>query len=442
MKIQKYTLLALSLSLAASAHAQWQKFDDFEDGNLDKWIWTQSDVGTTADSSATIAADPDPNGAAAGNNVLVLAPGSAFEAQHRSRLIGQLSAPINYGTTGTVFYRWYTKTVTIDGTEFQPALDMNVGLSAVDVPTQYNESGPVTGYKRDADQFRAYNGDPNPDDPSSVIGFQNLVSLRPDNIWVSQWFYVRNLSTANQEQDYQVYYRVGRTGTPILAFPLSGNANEYGGFRAKPDGDLDPANAHLDVFYFTNSAGNIAEPQALDDFYADDIYVNQNGLDLTDPRGDTGGGDGGFVQTVPNGGGGSAPETTRMSNISTRGTVASAAEPLSPGFVVVGTTNQQVLIRAAGPALADFGVTGALTAPVIKVFNSSQVQVAENTGWGTAENASIIASTAAAVGAFPFASGSADSALLLSLEPGSYTVQISGVDGATGVVVAEVYGVN
>lgn len=438
MKIRKYTLLALALSLSASAHAQWQKFEDFEDGNLDKWIFTQSDVGTTADSSATIVTDPDPIGAAAGNHVMVMDPGSPFESDHRSRLIGQLSSPINYGTTGTLFYRWYTKTVTIDGTEFQPSLDMNVGLSAVDVPTQYNESGPVTGYKRDVDQFRAYNGDPNPDNPSSLIGFQNLVSVRPDNIWVSQWYYIRNLSTANQEQDYQVYYRVGRAGTPILAFPLSGNANEYGGFRAKPDGDLDPANAHLDVFYFTNSAGRIDMPQALDaNFFADDIYVNQNGLDLTDPTGASGGG-GSFEQTVSNGSGGVSPETTKLANISVRGAITT--DPLTPGFVITGTVSQQVLIRAAGPALADFGVTGALATPVIKLFRG-QTQVAENTGWGSADNASIISSTAAAVGAFPFASGSADSALLVQLEPGAYTAQISGAGGATGEVVIEVYGV-
>jgi hypothetical protein len=438
MKIYKYTLTALALSFAAAAQAQWQKFEDFEAGDLSKWVFTQSDVGTTADSSATIVVDPDPVGAAAGNHVMVMDPGSPFETDHRSRLIGKLSAPINYGTTGTLFYRWYTKTVLIEGTQFQPALDMNVGLSAVDVPTQYNESGPVTGYKRDVDQFRAYNGDPNPDDPAAVVGFQNLVSVRPDNIWVSQWYYIRNLSTANQEQDYQVYYRVGRAGTPVLAFPLSGNANEYGGFRAKPDGDLDPANAHLDVFYFTNSAGRIDMPQALDaNFFADDIYVNQNGLDLTDPTGSTGGGDG-FDQSVSNGPGGRSPATTKLANISVRGVIT--GEPLTPGFVITGTVTQQILLRAAGPSLADFGVSGTLTSPVIKLFRG-QTQVAENAGWGTADNASIIASTASAVGAFPFASGSTDSALLIQLEPGAYTAQISGADGATGVVVIEVYGV-
>jgi hypothetical protein len=56
--------------------------------------------------------------------------------------------------------------------------------------------------------------------------------------------------------------------------------------------------------------------------------------------------------------------------------------------------------------------------------------------------ASYRAATAAdmsAVGAFALASGSADSALVITLPAGSYTVQLSGLGSATGTALVEVY---
>jgi len=429
MKIPTLVLTSMSLCLGIQARAEWQLFEDFEAGNLDKWIFTQSDVGTTADSSASIVVDPDPDGAAAGNHVLVMDPGSPFENPHRSRLINKqgIGFPaINYGTTGTAFFRWYTATVIVDGAEFPPELDMNVGMSAVDVPTQYNESGPVTGYDVGEAQFRAYDGDPNPASPGSIIGFQNILTSRPNNVWVSQWYYIRNYDVVNQRQDYQIYYRVGETGTPILGYPFT--PGEFAGFRAKPDGDLDPAAAHLDVFYFTNTAGTIAAPEALDSaFYADDVYIDQDGINLSDPLG---------------GGGAVIPQGSLLVNISTRGEVLTGDQIMIAGFVISGTEPQKVLIRAVGPALVPFGVAGALAAPVLALFDSDNVQINANTGWDTAANAAEVASTAAAIGAFEFAAGSADSALLVTLAPGSYTAKISGAGGTTGVALAEVYSVS
>ena len=163
MKSTPLSLTVLTLAFALSAHANWQKFEDFEGGNLNKWVFTQSDVGTTADSKATIVLDPDPAGAAAGNHVMVMDPGSPYESNHRSRLISKNFPAINYGTTGTAFFRWYTALVNVGGTLFSPEIDMNVGMSPLETPSEYAHSGPVTGYDVGAAQFRAYDGDPNPE---------------------------------------------------------------------------------------------------------------------------------------------------------------------------------------------------------------------------------------------------------------------------------------
>jgi hypothetical protein len=53
-----------------------------------------------------------------------------------------------------------------------------------------------------------------------------------------------------------------------------------------------------------------------------------------------------------------------------------------------------------------------------------------------------VAAAAASVGAFAWTDAtSLDSALLMTLEPGAYTVVVSGVAGDTGVALLEVYDV-
>jgi hypothetical protein len=137
----------------------------------------------------------------------------------------------------------------------------------------------------------------------------------------------------------------------------------------------------------------------------------------------------------------SGASTTRLINISTRAMVGTGANILIPGFVVTGPGTETLLIRADGPSLSGFGVTGVLALPTLSVYSGSTV-IASNTGWGTNSNPALIASTAAQVGAFGFATGSADCAVIVNLSAGNYTVQISGVNGTTGVALAEVYEVS
>jgi hypothetical protein len=65
--------------------------------------------------------------------------------------------------------------------------------------------------------------------------------------------------------------------------------------------------------------------------------------------------------------------------------------------------------------------------------------VAENDDWSKASNAAQIASVAAQVGAFALQAGGRDPAMVVTLPPGAYTAQISGVGATTGVALIEVY---
>jgi hypothetical protein len=123
----------------------------------------------------------------------------------------------------------------------------------------------------------------------------------------------------------------------------------------------------------------------------------------------------------------------RLVNVSARNRVGTGDDILIAGFTVVGTEAKPLLIRAIGPGLGGFGVSGFLVDPKLEVYSGSTL-VAQNDSWDAS-----LASRFTAVGAFQLAAGSRDAALLTSLPPGGYTVQVSGVNGGTGEALVEIY---
>jgi glucose/arabinose dehydrogenase/mono/diheme cytochrome c family protein len=130
--------------------------------------------------------------------------------------------------------------------------------------------------------------------------------------------------------------------------------------------------------------------------------------------------------------------TAGLINLSVRAQVGLGAQILIPGLTVGPGADKTVLIRAIGPGLAQFNVTGPLAQPVLTLFAGDEA-FQSNTRWNSAPNAAEIRVATARVGSFALAEGSADSALLVSLSPGAYTLQISGANNTAGVALVEVY---
>jgi hypothetical protein len=110
---------------------------------------------------------------------------------------------------------------------------------------------------------------------------------------------------------------------------------------------------------------------------------------------------------------------------------------LTIGFVIDGSGSKKVLIRAVGPTIgaAPFNVAGAVADPQLTLF-SGQTSIGSNDNWGgTAE----LTAAFTQVGAFSLPATSRDAALLATLQPGNYTVQVRGVGTTTGVAIVEVY---
>jgi hypothetical protein len=137
------------------------------------------------------------------------------------------------------------------------------------------------------------------------------------------------------------------------------------------------------------------------------------------------------------------PASPRLINVSIRGTAGTGSNVVIAGFVVGGSTAKTVLIRASGPALAPFGVTGVLPDPQLQLFRAnsdgSSTELQTNAGWG---GDTVVAAVASSVGAFSWgATPTSDSAIVATLPPGAYTAEVSGVSGDSGITLVEVYDV-
>jgi hypothetical protein len=135
---------------------------------------------------------------------------------------------------------------------------------------------------------------------------------------------------------------------------------------------------------------------------------------------------------------GPIPLSQRVVNIASRATAGAGEDVLIAGFYVGGSVPKRVLIRGIGPALAQFGVAGALARPQLSIASGATV-LAQNSGLASSADATAIVAAAPQVGAFALPANAADAAILINLAPGAYTAQVSGVGGTTGVALVEVY---
>ncbi len=132
-------------------------------------------------------------------------------------------------------------------------------------------------------------------------------------------------------------------------------------------------------------------------------------------------------------------------NLSCRARVGTGADVLTAGFVIRGTSPRRLLIRGVGPTLGNLGVTGTLADPKLEVIRQGDTTpLATNDNWSTpvapaTATAADLTAAFGSVGAFALTAGSRDAALIVTLPPGTYTAQVSGVNNTVGIAIVEVY---
>lgn len=125
------------------------------------------------------------------------------------------------------------------------------------------------------------------------------------------------------------------------------------------------------------------------------------------------------------------PYRGKLANMSTRVRTRSGDESAIVGFVVTEHPHI-ILIRAIGPDLLPFNVTDAL-ADTRLVVHQGDVAIHVNDNWSSSPTTEVglVKQVASHVGAFPIETDSKDSAALLTLEPGAYTVHVQSTDQDT-----------
>jgi len=128
-----------------------------------------------------------------------------------------------------------------------------------------------------------------------------------------------------------------------------------------------------------------------------------------------------------------------LANISTRGFIQTGANVMIAGFIVVGQP-VRVIVLATGPSLIPLGISNALTNPRLELHDANGT-LAGNDDWQTTQLGGIITSDQSAAiqnsGLAP--SNPAESAIIATLAPGTYTAIAQGVNGGTGVGVVQVF---
>lgn len=269
---------------------------------------------------------------------------------------------------------------------------------------------------------------------SALVGQLNVVTPPPARLINLS---VRTMQAANQT------LVVGLTAVgkpvPVLLRAVGPTLAAFGVAGAMPDPSLTVFKASKEIDSNDNWGGSTTLSQAF--LSAGAFSLQPTSLDAALVRSI----EGGNTVQVSSATGGvvlveayelSAPADSGLVNLSARTRVGTGADALVAGFTIAGGSSKTVLIRGIGPALESYGVTGVLADPKLELFSGSS-SIGENDSWDAS-----LAPVFSKVGAFALSPGSKDAAIVVTLAPGSYTVQLTGREGGTGEGMIEVYAVD
>jgi|GEM_PF-865567 len=130
-----------------------------------------------------------------------------------------------------------------------------------------------------------------------------------------------------------------------------------------------------------------------------------------------------------------APASPALVNLATRMRVQTGDNVLIGGFILTGSAPKKVILRAIGPSLTvnNQPLPGRLTDPTLTLFDGAGNPLFTNDDWmNSPQKQQIIDSTIPPT-------DPKESAIVATLQPGNYTAIMSGVGGANGIGVVELY---
>jgi uncharacterized protein (DUF1800 family) len=116
-------------------------------------------------------------------------------------------------------------------------------------------------------------------------------------------------------------------------------------------------------------------------------------------------------------------------NLSTRMVVQTGDNVLIGGFIVYGSGQKKIAVRALGPSLP---LAGSLSDPFVELHDATGATVASNNNWRSTQAAELTNAGLAPA-------KDLEAALIATINPGAYTVVVKGADNGTGVGLMEIY---
>ena len=128
----------------------------------------------------------------------------------------------------------------------------------------------------------------------------------------------------------------------------------------------------------------------------------------------------------------STPPSSQTVNLSTRLHVLTGDQVGIGGFIITGSGPKHVIVRAIGPDLRRFGIPNPLEDPVLELHGPGSFATITNNNWRDTQETQI-----KNTGLAP--TNDLESAIDVTLAPGTYTGIIRGNNGGTGIGLIEVY---
>lgn len=394
MKKLNIAASVLALLIAPASQAAWTLVNDFEGTDATAGIFVGHSPLVADGGNGGITVVNDPNNAS--NKALQLDAGTFANGTDTNNVWFAITLPTT--TAKATVYSRVLKTGQL--------VDIVWGTSPVAEPGSYGDFSSALRLELDGifDYREGSEGYP------EIIG-----SSSSNNVWYDTWFIV---DVATNTYDCWIKGGIYASATKVVTGATFRNQS------------TDPQNR----FYARVTTGALLEPKQVNPVMFDNIWVDASGENISIPSV--------AVEGDPLSGG-SVPQNNgngKMSNLSTN-TVVSAAG-LTTGFVVSGGEGEsrRVMIRAVGPGLGQFGVTGFMADPMLEIrTDGGATLVATGDDWTDEANAADILVTAASLGAFALEEGSADAVVMISLPKGVYTAGVKGKDNGTGSAIIEVY---
>lgn len=126
------------------------------------------------------------------------------------------------------------------------------------------------------------------------------------------------------------------------------------------------------------------------------------------------------------------PAPAEALNISTRLRVEIGDNAMIGGFIITGNAPKAVVLRGMGPSLINSGISDFLADPVLALHGANGALIFQNDNWRDTQEALI-------QGTIYQPGDDRESAMIQTLQPGAYTVILTGQGQTTGVGLVEVY---